>query len=307
MTNTMMQLPPYVQPGDLVGITAPARWVDPEDIRNFLSFLEGEGLKTLTGDIHARYHQFAGKDKDRLKDLQQMLDHPDIRVIFCARGGYGTLRLLDKIDLRGMAQHPKWVVGFSDITVLHACLQMRIGMASIHGAMPYTLREATGAEDLAVSSLFGILKGELPSYTAPAHPLNREGSCTGVLLGGNLSVLYSLTGTLFQFPTRGAVLFLEDVDEYLYHIDRMMQNLKLAGMLENLAGLVVGGMSDMHDNEVPFGMDAAGIIRAAVEEYSFPVCFYFPAGHVEGNMSMVLGRSINLEVNRDGSRMAYVD
>lgn len=303
----MMQLPPYVKPGDLVGITAPARWVDPEDIRQFLSLLEGEGLKTMTGSIHRRYHQFAGEDRNRLDDLQLMLDHPDVRAIFCARGGYGTLRLLDKIDMRGIAQHPKWVVGFSDITVLHACLQMRIGMASIHGAMPYTLREVTGTDDPAVSSLFGILKGALPSYTVPAHPLNREGTATGVLLGGNLSVLYSLTGTLFQIPTRGAVLFLEDVDEYLYHIDRMMQNLKLSGMLENLAGLVIGGMTDMHDNEVPFGMDATEIIRGAVEEYNFPVCFNFPAGHVEGNMAMVLGRSVTLEVNHNGSRLAYVD
>ena len=303
----MMQLPPYVKPGDLVGITAPTRWVDPEDIRQFLSLLEGEGLKTMTGSIHRRYHQFAGEDRNRLDDLQLMLDHPDVRAIFCARGGYGTLRLLDKIDMRGIAQHPKWVVGFSDITVLHACLQMRIGMASIHGAMPYTLREVTGTDDPAVSSLFGILKGALPSYTVPAHPLNREGTATGVLLGGNLSVLYSLTGTLFQIPTRGAVLFLEDVDEYLYHIDRMMQNLKLSGMLENLAGLVIGGMTDMHDNEVPFGMDATEIIRGAVEEYNFPVCFNFPAGHVEGNMAMVLGRSVTLEVNHNGSRLAYVD
>lgn len=303
----MMQLPPYLKSGDLVGITAPARWVDPEDIRHFLTFLEKEGLKTMTGSIYNRHHQFAGEDKDRLNELQQMLDHPDIKAIFCSRGGYGTLRLLDKIDLRGFAQHPKWLVGFSDITALHACLQMRIGMASIHGAMPYTLREATDAEDPAVSSLFGILKGDLPSYAVPAHPLNREGTGSGILLGGNLSVLYSLTGTLFQIPTRGAVLFLEDVDEYLYHIDRMMQNLKLAGMLENLAGLVVGGLTDMHDNEVPFGMDAAEIIRSAVEEYDFPVCFDFPAGHVDGNMAMVLGRQVSLEVTGEGSRLAYVD
>jgi len=303
----MMQLPPYLTSGDLVSIAAPARWVDPEDIRSFLSLLEQEGLKTITGSIFTRHHQFAGEDKERLEDLQQMLDHPDIKAIFCARGGYGTMRLLDKIDLKGFAAHPKWVVGFSDITALHAYLQMRIGVASIHAAMPYTLRDVTDIENPAVKSLFGILKGEFPSYTVPAHSLNRKGKGSGILLGGNLSMLYSLTGTLFQFPTRGSILFLEEVDEYLYHIDRMMQNLKLAGMLENLAGLVVGGLTDMHDNEVPFGKTAAEIIREAVEEFDFPVCFDFPAGHVEGNMAMVLGRQVSLEVTEKGSQLNYID
>ena len=294
-------------PGDLVSIAAPARWVDPADVQNFLSMLEQEGLKTMTGSNLTRHHQYAGEDKDRLDDLQQMLDHPDIKAIFCARGGYGTLRLLSRIDLKGFANHPKWVVGFSDITTLHAYLQMRIGVASIHAAMPYTFRDVTDRDMPAVTSLFGILKGELPSYTVPANPLNREGKSTGILLGGNLSVLYSLTGTLFQFPTKGAILFLEDVDEYLYHIDRMMQNLKLAGMLENLAGLVVGGLTDMHDNEVPFGKTAAEIIQEAVDEFDFPVCFNFPAGHMEGNMAMVLGRQVSMEVTEKGSHLEYID
>jgi len=302
-----MQLPPYLKPGDLVSIAAPARWVDPEDIKNFLSLLEQEGLKTITGTIFTRHHQYAGRDKDRLDDLQKMLDHPEIKAIFCARGGYGTLRLLEKIDLKGFAEHPKWVVGFSDITALHAYLQMRIGVASLHAAMPFTLKDVIDSKHPAVESLFGILKGEFPSYNVPAHSLNRKGKSSGILLGGNLSLLYSLTGTLFQFPTQGAILFLEEVDEYLYHIDRMMQNLKLAGMLENLSGLVVGGLTDMHDNEVPFGKNAAEIIREAVEEYDFPVCFDFPAGHVEGNMAMALGRQVSFEVNDDGSQLVYID
>lgn len=303
----MMQLPPYLSSGDLVSIAAPARWVDPEDIQNFLAVLEREGLKTKTGSIFTRHHQFAGDEKSRLDDLQQMLDHPDIRAIFCARGGYGALRLLGNIDLKGFAENPKWLVGFSDITTLHAYLHMRIGVASIHAAMPYTFRDVGDMNIPAVTSMLGILKGELPSYTAPANPLNREGNSTGILLGGNLSVLYSLTGTLFQLPTKGAILFLEDVDEYLYHIDRMMQNLKLAGMLENLAGMVVGGLTDMHDNEVPFGMEATEIIRAAVEEFDFPVCFDFPAGHIRENMALVLGKQVSIEVTREGSKLNYID
>jgi muramoyltetrapeptide carboxypeptidase len=303
----MMQLPPYLKSGDLVSIAAPARWVDPEDIKNFLSMLEKEGLKTMTGSVHTRHHQFAGEDRSRLNDLQQMLDHPDIKAIFCARGGYGTIRLLNKIDLKGFAEYPKWLVGFSDITALHAYLQMRIGVASIHAAMPYTFREVTGTDDPSAESLFRILKGELPSYVIPANPLNREGKGTGILLGGNLSVLCSLTGTPFQTPTSGTVLFLEEVDEYLYHIDRMMQNLKLAGMLENLAGLLVGGLTDMHDNEVPFGMEAAEIIRAAVEGFGYPACFDFPAGHLKPNMAMVLGRQVSLEVTAGSSQLTYID
>ncbi len=303
----MMQLPPYLKSGDLVGITAPARWVDPEEMQNFLSILEEQGLKTLTGSIYTRHNQFAGEDSNRLEDLQQMLDHPDVRAIFCVRGGYGTIRLLDRIDLKGFANHPKWVVGFSDITALHSFLQMRIGVACIHAVMPYTLRDVADFKDPGIVSLFKVLKGELPSYDVPPHPLNREGKGKGVLLGGNLSVLYSLTGTPFQFPTRGAILFLEDVDEYLYHIDRMMQNLKLAGMLGNLSGLLVGGLTDMHDNEVPFGMDAAQIIREAVESFDFPVCFDFPAGHIEGNMAMILGREVSLEVGDNGSQLFYID
>jgi muramoyltetrapeptide carboxypeptidase len=184
---------------------------------------------------------------------------------------------------------------------------MKIGVASIHAAMPYTLRQKADLADPGIESLFKVLKGEVPSYIVQPHNLNREGTGTGILLGGNLSVLYSLTGTLYQVPTRQAILFLEEVDEYLYHVDRMMQNLKLSGMLENLSGLVVGGLTDMHDNEVPFGMEAEEIIRAAVEEYDFPVCFDFPAGHLEVNMAIVLGRNVSLEVKEKGSQLSYID
>ena len=313
----MMQLPPYLKPGDKVGIAAPARWVEKGDLDFFISALKGEGWEVVTGNVYDRVDQLSGSDRERLSDLQSMFDDKDIRAVFCARGGYGTVRLLGGIDYRGLAAFPKWVAGFSDITALHSAILMRIGLSVIHSAMPYTLRDGKDPEGLA--SLLAMLKGDLPSFeiknvypnhtgrsnASPAN-LNREGRAQGILLGGNLSVLYSLTGSQYQLPTRGAILFLEDLDEYLYHIDRMMMNLKLSGMLEGLAGLIIGGMSDMNDNEVPWGKSAYEIIREAAEPYDFPVCFGFPAGHQVPNLALQMGREVHLEVSSDISYLDYI-
>jgi muramoyltetrapeptide carboxypeptidase len=300
----MMQTPPYLKPGDCVGLTAPARWVDEEDLRSFKDALESQGWDIRTGSVLSRHHQFAGTDRERLKDLQSMLDDPDIKAVFPVRGGYGTARLLDGIDLNIFAENPKWIAGFSDITALHSCILMRMGTAVLHCGMPYTFRQ--GKDGKGLEMLTGILKGDLPGYHIPAHELNRTGKGQGILVGGNLSVMYSLTGTPYQVPTRGAILFLEDVDEYLYHIDRMLLNLKMAGMLEGLNGMVIGGMTDMRDNEVPFGKNAQEILREAVEPYDFPVCFGFPAGHQDPNLPIILGREVHLEVNPEGSIMEYL-
>jgi muramoyltetrapeptide carboxypeptidase len=300
----MMQRPTYLQKGDRIGITAPGRWVAEGDMDHFIHAAENEGWKVETGEVYTRHHQFAGTDAERLGDLQSMLDDPEIRAVICARGGYGTSRLLDGVDLNAFARHPKWIAGFSDITALHSMVMMKIGMSVLHSAMPYTLRE--GRDERGLSSLIAALKGEFQDYKVPPDPLNRPGTAQGVLLGGNLSVLYSLTGTRYQIPTRGAVLFLEEVDEYLYHLDRMLLNLRMSGMFENLNGLIIGGMTDMHDNEVPFGRNAGQIIRDAVEPYNFPVCFGFPAGHQVPNLAMVLGREVHLEVEQDVCRMNYL-
>ena len=301
----MMQLPPYLIPGDRVGITAPAHRVSKKDMEFFISALGEEGWNVETGSLYSRHRQFSGSDEDRLRDLQSMLDNPEIKAVFCARGGYGTGRLLDGLDLNKFALYPKWISGFSDITALHSCILMRISTAVLHGAMPYTLRNSGGREDPGLASLFNTLRGDFSAFKVPPDSLNRPGRARGILLGGNLSVLYSLTGTSYQIPTTGAILFLEDVDEYLYHIDRMMLNLRMAGMLENLGGLIIGGMTDMHDNEVPFGKNSYEIIREAVEPYEFPVCFGFPAGHQDPNLALVLGREVILEVEPEGCRMEY--
>ncbi len=292
-----MQLrPQYLKKGDLVGITAPARWVDPSDIGDFMALLKSSGYLAETGSIHTRHHQFAGDDDARLEDLQAMMDHPGIRAIFCARGGYGSIRLLEQIDLSAFSRNPKWLVGFSDITALHAMLYKRLLCESLHACMPFTVKDVANGTNPGITSMLNALQGKFQEYKVEAHELNRTGQAEGVFLGGNLSVLYSLTGTPFQPDTDNAILFLEDVDEYLYHIDRMMQNLKLSGMLSGLRGLVIGGMVDMQDNHTPFGMDAYNIIHDAVREYSYPLLFGFPAGHQDPNLALVLGRHYMLSV-----------
>ena len=303
----MQMRPPYLKRGDLVGISAPARWVNQEEIDEFLSVLEEEGFHPVTGPIHTRHHQFAGNDRTRLTDLQSMLDHPQIRAIFCARGGYGTIRILPDIVLDEFSRSPKWLVGFSDITALHSLLRARLECESLHACMPYSFKNLSSLSNPGITSLFGALKGEMPDYRVEPHALNRSGTAEGVLTGGNLSVLYSLTGTPYQPETKNAVLFLEDVDEYLYHIDRMMHNLKLAGMLSGLKGLVVGAMTDMHDNEIPLGSDACQIILEAVSEYEYPVLFNFPAGHCDPNLALVLGRRSRLLVDNREGRLTTLD
>lgn len=300
-----MQLPPYLAKGDKVGITAPARWVDPDAVNRFQSALEAEGWRMKTAFTQNPKNQFAGSDRERLENLQNLLDDPGIKAIFCARGGYGSGRLLDSLDLNGFAAHPKWIAGFSDITALHSCILMKIGTAVLHSVMAYTVREE--GKDEGLQSMIDILKGKLPEYEIPPDPLNREGRGQGILLGGNLSVIHSLTGTPYQVPTREAILFLEDVDEYLYHLDRMMLNLRMAGMLEHLNGLVIGSMTGMKDNEVPFGKNAYQIIREAAEPYNFPVCFGFPAGHLVPNLALVLGKEVSLEVGPEDCRLNYID
>ena len=298
--------PPYLKKGDLVGLTAPARWVNPEDIKEFLDVLNEEGYHPVMGPIHSRCNQFAGDDPTRLEDLQSMFDHPEIRAIFCARGGYGTIRILPQLVLDEFSRYPKWVVGYSDITALHSLLAVRTGCESLHACMPYSFKDLSSRNNAGITSLFDALRGKMPDYRVEAHALNRPGQAEGILIGGNLSVLYSLTGTPYQIDTKNAILFLEDVDEYLYHIDRMMQNLKLCGMLSGLAGLVVGGMTDMNDNEIPYGSEASQIIREAVDKYGYPVLFNFPAGHGDPNLSLVLGRKSRLIVDDQGGKLTVL-
>ena len=293
--------PPHLQPGDRVAIVAPARKIAPREIEPAVRLLRSWQLDVVLPEhLFDSDNQFAGPDDIRALTLQQQLDDPTIRAILCARGGYGTARIIDQLDFTHFIQSPKWIIGYSDITVLHSHIHSTLGIATLHATMPINIpldadRKTYPATETLRQVLFGI---SLPiHYPLPSHPLNRPGNAQGQLVGGNLSILYSLCGSPSDLDTDGKILFIEDLDEYLYHIDRMITNLKRCGHLAHLAALVVGQMSDMHDNTIPFGATAEQIILRAVEEYQYPVCFNFPAGHngLE-NRALVMGASASLAV-----------
>jgi len=267
-------IPPYLKPGDTVAIVSTARSFTLTEVQPFVTLLESWNLKVRLGNTLGKiHHQFAGTDKERANDFQQMLDTPEIKAIFCARGGYGTVRIIDQIDFSSFKEKPKWICGFSDMTILHTTLQQQFGMASLHTMTSLYLSEV---DQFSQYSLKSALFGGSLTYTFNKHPLNRwnaEKKMKGVVVGGNLSVLYSISGSVSDINTDGKILFLEDLDEYLYHIDRMMMQLKRAGKLNNLAGLLIGSFSDMKDNTVPFGKT----------EFDYPVVFGFPAGHTKTN------------------------
>ncbi|MDD2278592.1 MAG: LD-carboxypeptidase [Bacteroidales bacterium] len=298
--------PPILQKGDVVGIVAPARKVSREEIATAITMLESWGLKVVLGkNIFGEYNQFSGTDSERAADFQSMIENHQIKAIICARGGYGSVRILSQIDLRYLQREPKWVVGYSDVTVFHGMLNSWYMMESIHGIMPINF-PADGKPNISTESLRNVLFGETPTYNAQAHPFNRYGSASGYLIGGNLSILYSICGSDADVITEGKILFIEDLDEYLYHIDRMMMNLKRNGKLRGLAGLIVGGMTDMNDNTIPYGKSALEIIREMVEGYKYPVCFDFPAGHQKENVALIMGRSVNLKVDDNGTTLEFL-
>jgi muramoyltetrapeptide carboxypeptidase len=290
----MLLRPPYLRTGDTIIILSTARKVTVEEMARSISIFESWGLKVLLGDtVGLSYNQYAGTDRERLNDFQQAIDDADIRAIICARGGYGTVRMVDDIDWTGMLSHPKWVTGFSDMTYLHVHLNQTLGVQTLHSSVPALFHRNTPE---AIDSIRQHLFGEEVIYQLSANPLNRYGEAQGIMIGGNLSILYSITGTKSGFNTAGKILFIEDIDERLYHLDRMMINLKRSGKLHDLAGLIVGGMTSMTDNEIPFGKTAEEIIAEHIAPYGYPVCYDFPAGHIADNRAIVLGRLTNMKV-----------
>lgn len=289
-----------LSPGDKVAFLAPARKITAEEIRSAEVMFQDSGLIVEMGcSIGAEEDQFAGPDELRASDLQRCLDDPEIRAIVCARGGYGTARLLPRLNPATLRSAPKWIAGFSDVTALHGWVNRNSNIPSLHSTMPVLINKDSGQ---AWKSMIETMMGQSPKAVGTkAHSLNRNGKARGKLIGGNLSVLYSLRGTPYFPNLKGAILFLEDLDEYLYHIDRMMLNFKLGGLFGEIAGLVIGGMSDMNDNTIPFGKNAEEIIRAQVNGFEFPVCFGYPAGHIADNRALVLGMDAELEVSSEGA------
>lgn len=286
--------PPYLKKGDLVAITCPAKKPQ-KPMDDAVALLQSWGLRVILGEtLNATFHQFAGDDTLRAKDLQRFIDDNEVKAIFAARGGYGTVRIIDDIDISNLAANPKWIIGFSDITVLHAHLWANLNLQTIHGQMPVNIPNASSQS---LQSLKAVLFGEDINYQFETQSTNRPGSATAEIIGGNLSMLIAIAGSASAINYDGKILFIEDVGEYLYAIDRMFYNLKRSGKLKNLAGLVIGGFTDLKDNDIPFGFTVAQIVMNAVKDYNYPVCFDFPAGHVTNNNALVLGRMVNLEVS----------
>lgn len=295
---------PVLHSGDGVAIVAPARKISENEVSCAVGLLEKAGLRVrLAPHLFGSCGQYAGTDAERAADFQWAIGHPEVKAVWCARGGYGGMRIADRIDFRPLLRDPKWVCGYSDTTVFHAGLQ-RMGLESLHCTMPVNVTPGTAGSRSVETMLQAWMEGGL-RYRIPAHPMNRAGRAEGVLCGGNLSLLYALQASPTDLETTGKILFIEDLDEYLYHIDRMMLSLRRSGKLARLAGLVVGNLSDMHDNRIPFGKTAEEIVWEHVAEYGYPVCFGFPAGHADpgDNRALLFGRNVRLSVQPDGVQL----
>ncbi|MBK9285210.1 MAG: LD-carboxypeptidase [Sphingobacteriaceae bacterium] len=298
-----MKTPAFLKKGDTVLIIATARKISEKEIEPAVAELKKWGLKIELGaNLFKSRHQFAGTDLQRASDLQWAIDHPVAKAVFIARGGYGTIRILDQVRIKNIKHHLKWFVGFSDVTAIHTELNNK-GIPSIHGPMPFNFLKDKKSLDALHKVLFGIKT----NYNVKPNALNRVGKAEGEIVGGNLSLLYALAGTDSDLSTKNKILFLEDLDEYLYHLDRMMMQLKRNGKLKKLKGLIVGGFTEMKDNAIPFGKTAQQIILEAVAEYDYPVCFDFPAGHVKENFPILLGKTIKLEVFKTKVNINYPD
>ena len=297
-----MILPSYLKKGDTIAIIETARKVSKEEIQPAVAFFESYGLSVILGNyLFESNNQYAGNDLQRTEDLQWALNDKNSKAIIIARGGYGSVRLIENIDFTEFKKHPKWLVGYSDVTVLHNAIH-NIGVATLHATMPLNFSKNKEATKSMISGLFGNLN----EIQAEENYSNVSGMAKGQLIGGNLSLLYSLSGTPFDIDTTDKILFIEDLDEYLYHIDRMMMQLKLSGKLKKLKGLIVGGMTDMKDNAIPFGKFPEEIILDAVKEYNYPVCFDFPAGHIDKNLALYFGKEVELNVNDEGATLKFL-
>ena len=279
-----------------VGLAAPGRAVTPDQVGFAVEWLRSNGMNAVFDNrLFASDHIFAGADEVRTQVIQDYLDRDDIDALWMVRGGYGSIRIIDKIDFSHFLHHPKPIIGFSDITVFHGKIQ-RLALPSLHASMPFCLENKTPE---ALHSIYDALVGNRLHYQWPSHPLNRPGEAQAVVVGGNLSVLYGMMGS-DSFPdTHGRILFIEEVDEYIYHVERMMIALKRAGKLQSLKALIVGGLSSIHDNPEPFGKTVEQAIFDIVKEYDYPVCFNAPVGHIADNRALMLGCRATLSVTNN--------
>ena len=295
----MSKIPRYLEPGDTIGIVCPAGYMPFEKAQTCINTLQQWGYKVKTGRTLGSTSQnyFSGNDEERLKDFQEMLDDDEVNAVLCGRGGYGVTRIIDKINFKKFRKDPKWIIGFSDITVLHSHIYTNYEIATLHAPMAAAFNDG-GAENEFVQSLRKALKGKHASYNCEGHEFNKLGEATGELVGGNLALLAHLVGSESDIKTKNRILFIEDVGEYLYNVDRMMYQLKRAGKLSKLAGLIVGKFTDNKDTERPFGQSVYEIIRDVVAEYDYPVCFNFPVSHEKENYALKIGVEYDLKIDK---------
>ena len=296
--------PPALNPGDLIYITAPAKITDPKTVFFAKEYLEKKGFKVLLSkNCFGNHYYFSGTDEERMLDFQFGIDHPDVRAILCARGGYGSIRLVDRINWANMLREPKWLIGFSDITVFHHRLN-KLGVQSIHGSMPINFEKNTEA---ALKSLVNTLKGSWPQFLLPPNQSNKPGVAIGNLIGGNLSIVYSMLGTDDQYDFEDSILFLEDVGEHYYQVERMIFALGKAGVFEKTKGLIIGGMTELEDTDPPLGRSIEEIILEQLRFSNMPVIFNFPAGHIEDNRAIVFGKKVQLTVGEAEAKINYLN
>lgn len=298
MSHKLIQ-PPYLQIGDSVAIVAPSGVLKhkEKEIKMAKSLLESWGLKVKIGtNVFNKSNHFAGTDEQRAIDLQTELDNPNIKAIWSARGGYGTVRILDKLDFTRFKTHPKWLIGYSDITALHNQIH-NVGVESMHAMMCTSMIEDMDEIQETVNTFKKALFGDPLSYSIENNKYNKPGEAHGQLVGGNLTLLHTMLGSTTSIDTKGKIIFFEEIGEYKYHIDRMLQSLKRAGYFDDCKGLIVGDMSNMRKNTTAWGSSVEQLILDALSEFDFPILFDFPAGHEDDNRALILGRTITLEVN----------
>jgi len=301
----MIQLPPYLKKGDTIGITCPAGYLTKEKVQACIETLQQWGFNVMVGKTigSSSDNYFSGTDEERLNELQAMLDSEYIHAILCGRGGYGVSRIIDRIDFKKFKKRPKWVIGYSDITVLHAHIHTKLKIATLHSPMAAAFNDGE-SNNAFIRSLHKALTGKKASYASGVFSFNKKGIASSELVGGNLALLVNMMGTPSEINTKNKLLFIEDIGEYIYSIDRMMYQLKRSGKLDQLAGLVVGGFTDMKDTERPFGKTVYQAIHDIVKEYDYPICFNFPVGHSRENYALKVGATYQLTVTSKSVKLS---
>lgn len=307
----MIKIPPYLKKGDCIGITCPAGYMVAEKAQTCINTLQSWGFDVMVGKTlgSKSKNYFSGTDEQRRDELQAMLDDENIKAILCGRGGYGVGRIIDQLDFTKFKKNPKWVIGFSDITVLHAHLFKIVKVASLHAPMASAfndLQNASFKQNKYIQSFYDAIIGKKAKYACKPYSFNKNGTATAPLIGGNLSLLAHLTGTPDDINTKNKILFIEDIGEQIYNVDRMLYQLKRSGKLEHLAGLIVGGFTDMEDTGRPFGKKVYAVINDIVEQYGYPVCYNFPVSHQKENLALKIGIEYRLTITKNNTRLMEV-